>query len=66
MTFTVGRDMFTAAPCDACKQPLRSGDRVYYLTHLATPWKAEDDEDQEYSGYTWHVGCDEGSLAADR
>jgi hypothetical protein len=65
MTFTVGKDLFTDAPCDACNEPLRSGERVFHLTHCASPWKAEDDEDQDYRGYTWHKACDEGSLAAD-
>ena len=68
MRFTVGKDLHVGpngSTCDACKLPLLAGQRVYNLTHLATPWKAEDDEDQEYGGYFWHVECDEGSLAAD-
>jgi hypothetical protein len=63
--FTVGKDLLTSGACDACREPLKQGDRVFWLGHVATPWKAEDDEDKEWSGYTWHVGCDEGSLAAD-
>jgi hypothetical protein len=66
MRFTVDKDLHVGprSVCDACAQPLKGGERVYMLMHLATPWKAEDDEDNDWSGYTWHVGCDEGSLAA--
>lgn len=64
--FTVGKDIFPGAHdkgCDACEQPLTAGQHVYMLCHNATPWKAEDDE-PEWGGYTWHVDCDEGSIAA--
>lgn len=68
MWFTVGKDLFVGpytSGCDACKQPLRNGERVYMLMHLATPWKADDDETNEWAEYTWHRDCDEGSRAAD-
>jgi hypothetical protein len=64
--FTVGKDVFPGRHnrgCDVCGKPLESSQRVYMLCHNATPWKAEDDE-PEWGGYTWHVECDEGSLAA--
>lgn len=67
-TYTVGEDFVlcsTSKPCDACEQPLKTGERVYYLSHLATPWKAEDDEYNSWAGYVWHIGCDDGSLAAE-
>ncbi|ORA23415.1 hypothetical protein [Mycobacterium aquaticum] len=64
--FTVGRDIFMSgtALCPVCSQPFKGGERVYDLTHDSTPWRAEDDEDREYASYTWHVDCDQGSLAA--
>ena len=68
MIFVVGKNLFPTrggSRCDACREPLVKGQRVYVLTHLASPWKAEDDEYQDYGNYTWHVDCDQGSLAAD-
>jgi hypothetical protein len=62
--FTVGETLHTSSPCDACKQPLKSGERVYGLFYLTTPWRAEDDEYNDYGMHVWHVDCDEGSLAA--
>jgi hypothetical protein len=67
MRFTVGKDIFpgpSGSTCDACRQPLLAGQRVYMLCHLATPWKAEDDENHEWASITWHKDCDEGSIAA--
>lgn len=67
MRFTVGKDIFPGPNdkgCDACRKPFNAGQRVYNLCHNATPWRSMDDE-PEWGGYTWHVDCDEGSLAAD-
>lgn len=62
--FTVGKNMSPGgSPCDACKQPLLDGQRVYMLCHNGTPWRSVDDE-PDWSGYTWHVECDQGSEAA--
>jgi hypothetical protein len=63
--FTVGKNISAGgSPCPACKKPFVDGQRVYMLCHLGTPWLAEDSEDHEWAGYTWHVECDQGSLAA--
>ena len=50
--------------CDACKQPLLTGEIVHLVTYPGTPWKSEDSEDHEWGSIVWHVECDEGSLAA--
>lgn len=65
--FTIGKDLLPGpnGRCDACQKFLNHGERVYYLAHLATPWMAEDDENNSWSGHVWHIDCDEGSLAAD-
>lgn len=63
----VNKDYYPAdgATCDACGEQLMPHESVYVLAYCSTPWKDEGDEDNDWPCYRWHVGCDEGSLAAD-
>lgn len=45
--------------CDACGNEYRAGDETYLVATKGAPFLSDDHPDQEWTTWTWHVGCDE-------